>query len=104
MIGNLTNKDDLTEIMKSDKFSLIEFWSFRVDKCRHMATIISRWASENENKCNVFKVNVDDAPEVTSIFKVYAIPTLILYKNGKMIQSFDESVQEKDISVAITER
>ena len=67
-----------------------------------MAPIISRWASENENKCNVFKVNVDDDPEVTSMFKVYAIPTLILYKNGKMIQSFDESVQEKDISVAIT--
>ena len=102
MIRNLTDKDDLTEIMKNDKFSLIEFWSFRVEKCRHIAPIISRWASENENKCKVFKVNVDDAPEVTSFFKVYAIPTILLFKGGKMIQSFDENFQEKDISVEIT--
>ena len=97
MIEDLTSIEGLLEKLNRKNFTLVEFWSFRCEQCRIIAPMVSRLAVENGENCSVFKVNVDMTPELVSLLEVFSIPTLFLYREGKLIEKFDESVQYNDI-------
>lgn len=72
------------EVMKSDIPVLIDFWAPWCGPCRMMGPIIEELADEYDGKVKVGKVNVDDEPELSSVFKIMSIPTIVLIKNGKI--------------------
>ena len=72
------------EVLQSDKPVLIDFWAPWCGPCRAIGPIIEEIASEYGDKLKVVKCNVDDNPVTPATYGVRAIPTLILFKGGKL--------------------
>ncbi|TYT73745.1 thioredoxin [Desulfobotulus mexicanus] len=74
------------EVLQSDKPVLIDFWAPWCGPCRAMTPIIEEMAKKFEGKAKIAKCNVDDNPITPGKFDVKAIPTLIFFKDGKMVE------------------
>ncbi|MCW7753235.1 thioredoxin [Desulfobotulus sp. H1] len=74
------------EVIQSDKPVLIDFWAPWCGPCRAMTPIIEDLAKKFEGKAKIAKCNVDDNPITPGKFGVKAIPTLIFFKDGNMVE------------------
>ena len=72
------------EVIKSDKPVLLDFWASWCGPCRMIAPFVEEIAEENEN-IKVGKVNVDDERDLAISFGIESIPTLIVMKDGKIV-------------------
>lgn len=81
----LTKENFDEEVLKSDKPVLVDFWAQWCGPCRAVAPIIDELANEFEGKAKIGKVNVDDQGELAEKFRIMSIPTVMLYKDGQMI-------------------
>lgn len=75
------------DVMESSKTVLVDFWAPWCGPCRQLSPIVDEVAKEMEGKVEVYKCNVDENPEVPSKFMVRGIPTLMLFKGGKLVDS-----------------
>ena len=74
-----------SDIMKSNQLSLIDFWAEWCGPCRQLGPTIDAIADEFQGKMKVFKMNVDENPATPTRFSVRGIPTLLLIKNGAVV-------------------
>ena len=96
-MANVITKDNFNElVMKSDKVVLLDFWASWCGPCRMLSPIIDEVANENPD-IFVGKVNVDDEGELASAFKVTSIPTLVVIKNGKVVNVSTGYRPKKDV-------
>lgn len=80
------NKNNFeSEIVKSDKTVLLDFWASWCGPCRMVSPVVEEIAEENPS-IQVGKVNVDEEPELAQAFQVMSIPTLVVMKNGKVVR------------------
>ena len=79
------NKDNFASVKESDKTVLIDFYAEWCGPCRMVSPIVDEIASENPQYL-VGKVNVDNEPELAEKFGVYSIPTLVVMKNGEVVE------------------
>ncbi len=80
----LTQSNFETEVLKSEKPVLVDFWAAWCGPCRMVSPIVDEIAEERPD-VKVCKVNVDDEPELAAAFEVMSIPTLFVIKNGKVV-------------------
>lgn len=83
-----------SEVLKSDKPVLVDFWAAWCGPCKMLSPVIDEIAEERSD-IKVGKINVDEQPELASQFAVMSIPTLIVFKNGE-IANKAIGVQPKD--------
>ena len=72
-------------VEKSDKPVLADFWAEWCGPCRTMGPVLQDLAREMKEKLTVVKINTDEQPDLASRFNISAIPTLILFQNGKEV-------------------
>ena len=82
---NINKNNFQNEVMNSDKTVLLDFWAPWCAPCRMVVPIIEEIAGERPD-IRVGKINVDEQPELASEFSIMSIPTLVVMKNGKIIQ------------------
>jgi thioredoxin 1 len=80
---------------------LVDFWAEWCGPCKMLGPVVEEIASEQEGKAIVAKVDVDAAPELAARYGVTAIPTVIVFKNGKPVKSLRGFHSKKDLTDAI---
>jgi thioredoxin 1 len=91
-----TDKNFEEEVLKSDGLVLVDFWATWCGPCQVMGPIIKQVAEENKNaKVKVGKLNVDENSDTAQKYNVMSIPTLIYFKEGKVVDQ-SSGVQSKD--------
>ncbi|HOV27930.1 MAG TPA: thioredoxin [Pseudobacteroides sp.] len=81
----ITKDNFENEVMKSDKPVLVDFWASWCGPCMAIAPIIDTLADEYDGKMKVCKVNVDNEGELTKKYRVMSIPTILIFKNGEVV-------------------
>ena len=84
---NITRDSFETEVVKSDIPVLVDFWAAWCGPCRMVSPILSEIAQEYEGKVKVCKVNVDEEPELSARFNIMSIPSLLVFKNGQVVNT-----------------
>jgi thioredoxin 1 len=83
----LTDSNFLATVEKSEKPVLVDFWAPWCGPCRLLSPIVEELAQVYEGKLQVAKVNTDESPSVATQFNIRSIPTLLFFKDGKLVDS-----------------
>ncbi len=73
------------EIINTEKPVLVDFWAEWCGPCKMIGPVVEELAGEYDGKAVVAKVDVDSNPEVSAKFGIRSIPTLLVFKNGEIV-------------------
>ena len=92
------NKDNFSEeVLKIERPVVVDFWADWCGPCKAFAPVIDEFSEEAGDKIKVCKVNIDDEPELAEKYGVMSIPTLVAFKDGKVISTVVGSVPKEVI-------
>ncbi len=76
-----------TDVVKSDKITLVDFWAPWCGPCRAVAPVLEEIAQEHSDKLQVVKLNTDENPQITGKLGITSIPTLHVYMGGEIVKT-----------------
>ena len=97
----LTSENFEKEVLQSDVPVLVDFWATWCGPCQMMAPVVSEIAEEMAGKVKVGKVNVDEQPYLANQFRIDAIPTLMIFKDGKATETYVGMRQKSVLTAAL---
>lgn len=96
----LTKENFQTEITKTDKPILVDFWAVWCGPCQMMAPILDEIEAEMPD-VQIGKVNVDEQMDLARQFRVVSIPTLIIFKNGQEVKRMVGVTSKEELKEAL---
>lgn len=81
----VTDNDFKNEILESKGLVLVDFWAAWCTPCVVLSPLIDEIAQELEGKIKVYKLNVDQNPNTSTLYQVMSIPTIMFFKDGELV-------------------
>jgi thioredoxin 1 len=98
---HVNDKSFAAEVLNADLPVLVDFWATWCGPCRSISPIVEELAKEFMGKVKVTKLNVDESPATPSQYGVRGIPTLILFKGGKILDQIVGAVPKARLKTMI---
>jgi thioredoxin 1 len=83
--ADVTDGSFETEVLKSDKPVLVDFWAPWCGPCRMVAPVVEELADEYSERVKFFKLNTDDNMNTAATYGIRSIPTLLMFKSGQLV-------------------
>lgn len=96
-------QDDTFDIeAKASVATLVDLWAPWCGPCRFVSPILEELAKEYAGRLKVIKVNVDDNPQIAMRYDARSIPTLVVLKDGRVVDRIVGAMPKRDLSVRLT--
>jgi thioredoxin 1 len=92
----LTDQNFDSEVIKSEIPVLVDFWAEWCGPCRMIAPIVEEFAKEYNGKLKICKLDVDAHGSIAQQFRILSIPTVIIFKDGKVASQIVGAVPKKE--------
>ena len=99
----LTDSNFKSEVLQSATPVLVDFWAEWCGPCRALAPVVEKIAAANAGKVKVGKLNVDENPESAQQYGIQGIPTLLIFKEGKVAHQIVGFQAQANIQRALDE-
>jgi thioredoxin 1 len=93
---DVTDQTFEEEVLKSDKPVVIDFWAEWCAPCRQIAPIIKELAAEHGDQVKIVKMDIDSSPSTPGKYGVRAIPTILAFKDGQVVQQLQGARPKRD--------
>ena len=100
-MATVIDNNNFSELVSAGQPLLIDFWAPWCGPCRMMSPVVEELAQEYEGRVIIAKCNVDDAEDVAAQFNIRNIPTLVLMKDGQLVNRFVGLVAKKEVADAL---
>jgi len=97
----LTQDNFKTEVLSSSQPVLVDFWATWCGPCKMVAPTVAELANEFEGKAKVGKVDVDKEGSLAQEYNISAIPALLIFKNGKVVEQLVGVRSKEDLKAAL---
>jgi thioredoxin 1 len=100
-ILTLSESSFANDVLSSSAPVLVDFWAEWCGPCKMIAPVLDELATEYEGRVKIGKVNIDENGALASQYRVSAIPTLLLFKNGEVIEQMVGMRSKRDLKASL---
>jgi thioredoxin 1 len=101
MAATFTDANFDTDVINSDKLSVVDFWAVWCGPCKAIGPMIEDLSTQYSGTVNIGKVDVDSNPDVSMKYGIRSIPTILLFKGGQVVDKVIGAVPKAQLEETI---